>query len=217
MAAVLQFGRRDGARSQESFAALHTQFSGPLKRFFRGYRLNAADVEDLTQEVFIRLAAPGSQTDLRKPDAFVFTLARNLVRDRARRLYTRAVAQSVTIDDIELSCERPTPDHWLELSQELAGVENALSSLKPRTCEAFTLHRVHGESYAAIAKHMSISVSMVEKHIMSAMRALRCVSPHQTSHSNPPPCRTRVRKPRLSLVFSRAGQCSVHTAGSSGQ
>ena len=110
------------------------------------------------------------------PDAFVFTLARNLVRDRARRLHTRAAAQSITLDDIDLSCEQPTPDQWLELAQRLAQVKKALASLKPRTREAFVLHRVHGDSYAAIAIQMDISVSMVEKHIMSAMIALRAVN-----------------------------------------
>lgn len=176
MAAVLDFPSHLGGARPEPLTSLHAQFSAPLKRFFRSYRLNAADVEDFTQDVFVRLAGPGGQANLLKPDAFVFTLARNLVRDRARRLHTRAAAQSITLDDIDLSCEQPTPDQWLELAQRLAQVEKALASLKPRTREAFVLHRVHGDSYAAIAIQMDISVSMVEKHIMSAMIALRAVN-----------------------------------------
>jgi len=35
------------------------------------------------------------------------------------------------------------------------------------------MHRVHGESYAAIASQMKVSISMVEKHIMSATSLLR--------------------------------------------
>jgi hypothetical protein len=46
MSAVLDFGKKPGVQNQEPFAALHMQFFNPLKRFFRGYRLNAADVED---------------------------------------------------------------------------------------------------------------------------------------------------------------------------
>jgi RNA polymerase sigma factor (sigma-70 family) len=176
MAAVLDVSPYLGGHGPERFSALHSKFSAPLKQFFRSYRLNAADVEDFTQEVFMRLVTPGGQTNLRRPEAFVFTLARNLVRDRARRMHTRAVAQSITLDDVDLSCERPTPDRWLELAQQLAQVERTLASLKPRTREAFLLHRVHGESYTAIAIYMDISVSMVEKHIMSAMIVLRAVN-----------------------------------------
>jgi RNA polymerase sigma factor (sigma-70 family) len=172
MAAVLSFPPRT-----DSLGALHARFSAPLQRFFRGYRLNSADVEDLTQDVFVRLAGPSAQAELLKPDAFVFTLARNLVRDRARRLHTRAASMSVDVADIDnLSCERPTPEQSLELTQRLLQVERALAALKPNTREAFELHRVHGNSYAEIALHMSISVSMVEKHIMAAIVALRDVN-----------------------------------------
>jgi RNA polymerase sigma factor (sigma-70 family) len=171
MAAVLSFPHRG-----ESLCALHARFSAPLQRFFRGYRLNSADVEDLTQDVFVRLAGPGAQTDLLKPDAFVFTLARNLVRDRARRLHTRAMAISVGVEDIdELRCERPTPEQLLDISQRLQRVEKTLAGLKPATREAFELHRIHGHSYAEIALKMGVSVSMVEKHIMAAIAALRAL------------------------------------------
>lgn len=171
MAAVLSFPPTD------SLGALHARFSAPLQRFFRGYRLNFADVEDLTQDVFVRLAGPSAQAELLKPDAFVFTLARNLVRDRARRLHTRAASMSVDAADIDdLRCERPTPEQSLELTQRLLQVEQALVALKPNTREAFELHRVHGKSYAEIALHMRISVSMVEKHIMAAIVVLRDVN-----------------------------------------
>jgi RNA polymerase sigma factor (sigma-70 family) len=157
----------------EPLIALHARMVAPLRSFFRSYRLNAADIDDLTQEVFARLAGRGRQTNLRKPEAFVFTLARNLVRDRARRLYTKASSQSIPAEDARLSCGRPTPERRLELEQDLEGVERLLSAIKPTAREAFVLHRVHGENYATIAAHMNISVSMVEKHIMSAMQALR--------------------------------------------
>ena len=173
MAAVLDFSPRLGNHNAEPLRALHSRFSAPLNRFFRSYRLNAADAEDLTQDVFVRLAGPTHLADLLKPEAFVFTLARNLVRDRARRFHTRIMAHSVAAEDANLSCDRPTPEQWLELNQQLQHVDRVLASLKPHARKAFMLHRVHGDSYAAIAVQMGISVSMVEKHIMSAMSALR--------------------------------------------
>jgi len=50
-----------------------------------------------------------------------------------------------------------------------------LAGLKPNTREAFELHRIHGNSYAEIALQMGVSVSMVEKHIMAAIAALRAL------------------------------------------
>jgi RNA polymerase sigma factor (sigma-70 family) len=187
MAAVLDCFDAAEGQHPATLSALHARFSLRLKRFFRSYRLNAADVEDLVQDVFVRLAGPAGETNLLKPEAFVFTLARNLVRDRARRLHTKAQANSIAIDEIDLSCERPGPDQSLELAQLVQQVEQALESLSPNTRRFFLLHRLHGISYTEIAMHMKVSVSMVEKHIMSAITALRSVDtfPYQSQRMTP--------------------------------
>jgi RNA polymerase sigma factor (sigma-70 family) len=129
------------------------RFSVPLKRYFRSFGLNAADVEDLIQDVFpvfVRLVGPAGEADLLKPEALVFTLARNLVGDRARRFHTRAQAKSIAIEEVDLSCERPTPEQSLELSQLVQQVEQALRSVQPNARKVFLLHRVPGISYAEI-------------------------------------------------------------------
>lgn len=173
MASVLDCYREAGREDLGSLNALHARFACRLKRFFRSYRYKAEDAEDLTQEVFVKLAASAERARLLNAEAFVFTLARNLVRDRARRLYTRAGARTINFDEAAVNCELPTPEECVETEQQLARVEQTLAALKPKTREAFMLHRVHGESYAAIATYMKVSISMVEKHIMSAMTALR--------------------------------------------
>jgi RNA polymerase sigma factor (sigma-70 family) len=152
---------------------LHTRFRRPLQRFFATYRLNADDVDDFTQEVFLRLIGVERLQELRTPDAFVFTLARNLLRDRARRLYTRAAASSVRFEDADLPCGRPTPDEVLESQERLDRVVRRLEELKPATREAFYLNRLYGNSYAETAVAMGVSVSMVEKHIMLATAFLQ--------------------------------------------
>jgi RNA polymerase sigma factor (sigma-70 family) len=172
MAAVLGTSLRLDDPRARHLSALHARFAEPLQRFFRSYRLNTADVEDLTQDVFMRLAGPCAQAELRKPESFVFTLALNLVRDRARRLHTRALPKSVALDKVDLSCQRPTPDQSLEFEQRLKLVELTLAGLKPSVRDAFLMHRVYGESHAQIAGRMNISISMVEKHIMSATACL---------------------------------------------
>ena len=157
----------------QNLCALHQRFATPLRRFFRRYRLNAADVEDLTQDVFVRLAGSNMHVDLRKPESFVFTMALNLVRDRARRLHIKALPKSMAVEKLSLSCDLPTPDQCLEFEQRLRHAERLLSGLRPDAQEAFLMHRIHGESHVQIAAKLRISVSMVEKHIMAAVASLR--------------------------------------------
>jgi RNA polymerase sigma factor (sigma-70 family) len=172
MAAVLEFPRPPHAASDPT-AVLCTRLRISLQRFFASYRLTPHDVEDLIQDVFLRLAVPAVRPPLRNPDAFVFTVARNLVRDRARRLHTRAAAASVGLEDVELACGRPTPDELLAQRERLDRASNTLDSLKSKTREAFLRLRLDGCSYADIAAELGVSVSMVEKHVMVAASALR--------------------------------------------
>ena len=122
----------------QDLCALHRRFATPLRRFFRRYRLNAADVEDLTQDVFVRLAGSNMQVDLLKPESFVFTVALNLVRDRARRLHIKALPKSMAVEKCSSSCDLPTPDQCLEFEQRLRHAEQLLSGLKPDAQEAFS-------------------------------------------------------------------------------
>jgi len=172
MAAVLELPLPSRA-SADPISALCARFRLPLQRFFASYRLNPHDVEDLTQEVFLRLASPPTKPDLRNADAFVFTVARNLVRDRARRLHTRAAATSVGLDDLELPCGRPPPDELLMQRERLDRASATLDSLKAKSRHAFLRLRVEGCSYADVAADLGVSVSMVEKHVMAAASALR--------------------------------------------
>ncbi len=164
-----------GAPPGEQIAVLHERFCEPLQRFFASFRLNSQDVEDLTQEVFLRLARPSHRESLRQPDAFLFTLARNLVRDRARRLQTRAARSAVNLEDLDLPCDRPTPEESVEYEERLRRAAGALAGLKSETRRAFIMHRVQGCSYAEIASDMGVSVSMIEKHVMSAIASLRAI------------------------------------------
>lgn len=173
MAAVMEATNASLALAGGGISTLHSRFRRPLQRYFASYRLGTDEAEDLTQEVFLRLMGEGCPPSLRSPEAFVFTLARNLVRDRARRLYIRAGNATVPLEDVQLRCDGPTPDEVLEQGERLQRVMTCLQSLKPDTRRAFLLHRIHGHSYAEIARALGVSVSMIEKHVMAAIAALR--------------------------------------------
>jgi len=179
MAAVLDFAHCDS----EPFRALYARFRKPLQRYFASHRLSAADVEDFSQEVFLRIAKSSLAASLRNADVFVFTLARNLMRDRARRLRTQPFA--VPLEEVELFSDLATPEQALECDERLHSLAVALRGLKSTTQRAFLLNRLCGFSYAEIACKLSISVSMVEKHVMAAIAALRAAngeSPKLGSH-----------------------------------
>ncbi|NNA18770.1 RNA polymerase sigma factor [Pseudomonas lundensis] len=151
----------------ESLREFYTQ----ILHFLRKRTDNASDAADMTQDVFTQWLGYQDRAKVQQPRAFLFQMARNLLRDHWRR---QQVRQSVHADQVEredepLSDERDDPMLAAHRLQRLEQLKTVLAELSPRRREALILHRFEGLSQAQIAQRMGISVSMVEKHIAFAL------------------------------------------------
>jgi len=127
------------------------------------------DGDDVAQDTCVRALNLPAPQSVRDPLRYLLRIARNLIIDR-RRNRVRETALSESLAVIEYgSSDPPDPERILAGKQNLERVLAAIASLPPRCREAFTLHRFGGLSYAAIARRMGVSTSMVEKHIAEAM------------------------------------------------
>ena len=142
--------------------------------FFRRLR-NASEAEDLTQDVFVRLAASKAIT-VENADAYIFQIAANILRDRGRRERVRTDFRT-DMEHLEgAGFEAIDPDRVLEGRETLAEIVAALQELPERTRAIFLLVRIEKLKQAEIAAHYAISVSAVEKHLRRAVVQLaRCV------------------------------------------
>ena len=100
----------------------------------------------------------------------MFQVATNHGIDRLRRAQ---IARRSGIDEIESESLAPSVEETVSHRQSLAVIEQALNALPEKCRRAFTLHRFDGLSYAEIAVTLGVSESMVEKHIIRALKALR--------------------------------------------
>lgn len=126
-------------------------------------RFGVQDAEDVVQDVFLRMTYASERSSVRNKDAYVHSVALNLVRDRGRAAATRA-AVAGEFDENTRSLE---PDAWQIISsrQQLAILEAALAELPQKRRAALVLRRFDGLTYLEIAETLGLSVSMVEKHV----------------------------------------------------
>ncbi|MCS6624519.1 sigma-70 family RNA polymerase sigma factor [Roseibacterium beibuensis] len=162
--------RRPGG---DALADLNTRFARPLRSFFRKRACNEQEADDLVQEVFVRLAAREPAASMDHAEAYIFQIAANLLRDRARRQATRSAADRALEAKGGNSFEEISPERVLLGKQRLALLERVLGELPERTRVVFLLHRFEELKYAEIATRLEISVSSVEKHMMEAMRQIK--------------------------------------------
>jgi RNA polymerase sigma factor (sigma-70 family) len=144
----------------------------PTVRRYLARRVAAADLDDLVQDVAMRLHGRGAGGSINNPAAYVFQVAHSVVTDHARRNQVRHRSAHLTLEDNHHPVEVCSPERVLQGREDLARLVAAIGELPERTRQAFVLHRFEEMSYAAIARHLGISVSAVEKHIMKAIRIL---------------------------------------------
>jgi RNA polymerase sigma factor (sigma-70 family) len=160
-------------KTETDARALSRRFRPALVAFFVRRMHNHSEAEDLTQEVLMRVLERGAAIDERGPDAYVFQIAANLLRDRSRRLKVRAAYQAGfgMIDAGRV--EELDPDRVVQSRHTLAVILRALEELPDRTRNIFILFRLENMKQREIADTLGLSVRTVEQHVIRASVYLR--------------------------------------------
>jgi RNA polymerase sigma factor (sigma-70 family) len=176
--------RSIGTESRDALIArLDARFRGPLMVYFLRRRFLRTEAEDLTQEVFVRMLGRETEVPPDNVDVYIFQVAANLLRDRARRETTRHTSDHTSLDaPTEVTAngldrhpdliEDRGPERVLLAQESLAEALRALDELGERTRAIYILHRLEKIRHREIAALLGLSVSAVEKHVVKAVAHL---------------------------------------------
>ncbi len=160
------------AARAEAFARLAASMRGPLAAYFRRRVRNACEVEDLVQEVFLRLTVRGTPDSLDHVSAYIFQTAASVLTDRHRRRTVRQADDHVVFDPELYGDQDFDPARIYAGKQALNAAAAALMTMPERTRAIFLLRRLDGMRHKSIAFQLGISVSAVEKHMSRAIEHL---------------------------------------------
>jgi RNA polymerase sigma factor (sigma-70 family) len=150
--------------------SLDTYVTG-LRRYF-AKRVPADQIDDLIQEVFLRLQAHDAKGPIEHLDRYLFTVAASVLTDQSRRRAVRHDGAHESFEERHHPVDERSPERVLLDREELDVVMQAIAALPSRTRDVFVLHRFEEMSGSRIAAALGLSVSAVEKHIMRALRVL---------------------------------------------
>ncbi len=128
---------------------------------------NLAEAEDLTQETFTRLFG-GKAGRAGLHPGYIFQIAANLLRDRARNNRVRSDKESTVIQRYGESIDWVDPERIAAGKSVILEVLRSLSDLPQRTRAIFILYRIEDIDKNSIAHGFGISASAVEKHLTRA-------------------------------------------------
>ncbi len=139
------------AEAQNDLFQLSRRFRPALMAFFLRRLRSHAEAEDLTQDVFVRLAS-SQAVEMKSAEAYIFQVAANLLRDRARREKVRSDyrsrARTVEGADVDpLDPLRVATDR-----ESLAALVVGLQELPEKTRAIFVLYRLENVNKAAICE-----------------------------------------------------------------
>lgn len=158
-----------------AFSIIYNRYWGKVCNFSRLYITSEADIEDIVQQVFIKLwNYRESFKEDESFEGFFFIATRNLIFSHMRKSFNESAYKLTVLDTINES-----DTDWHGIQEEIEAnelgqyIEQLLKDLSPRQQEIFRLSRTEGCTNREIAEKLSISEKTVEKNITATLRFLR--------------------------------------------
>jgi RNA polymerase sigma factor (sigma-70 family) len=152
--------------------AVAQRFRPMLVGYFRKRVRDAAEAEDLTQEVFLRVLRRCDVAAISDVRSYLFETALSVLIDRSRRDKARhKIQHAAYAAEDHMAVDFPS-ERVLLGREALRTAHAVLRDMPERTRTIFVLRRLEGMKYSEIAVRLGISVSAVEKHMLRAMLLL---------------------------------------------
>lgn len=167
----------DSSEKNITVEELFVHYAPELIRFLNQKLNNRERAEDIAQDAFIRMQRVRNLGQLKNPKAYLYQTAANLLIDEHRReRLSKAylVEEQSSINGGE-TFDSASPERLLSAQQQMKRFEQALERMPENCRQAFLLNRINGLTYSEIAREMGVSVSSVEKYLISALKYCRHV------------------------------------------
>jgi RNA polymerase sigma-70 factor (ECF subfamily) len=165
---------RRARQSTEFVGTAFEQYHAGLHRFLLRRLRSSHNAQDLAQETYLRLLRMDSHELVRKPQAYLYRIAANLVYEFKLRERNEPVA--FDSEALERAAES-TPSGAIDAGEAVSlaqQLESVLGQLPPLYRAVFVLRKRDGMSYPEIARTLDISVHTVKKYLARAVAQCRC-------------------------------------------
>lgn len=165
----------DKASAGFSFSAV-AHYTKELHRYLARRLRNPQDVDDLAQEVYLRLLRMDETKCVRQPLAYLYGVAAHVVADFwIENGRTQTNIENESVEELEDDSSAALPDDLAERLNLQQQLERAIAKLPPLQAAILVLHKRDGFSYEEVAAKLGISVHTVEKYLTKARAQIRAM------------------------------------------
>lgn len=146
----------------------------PCERKVRAWllrRTSAEDVDEIIQDAYCRLAKLDDVSHIDRPDAYFFSIARNLL---VRRLRRQQIVPFEVIAEVDAYLDdQPSPEKQAADKRDYARLMELMAALPERCRRIVQLRKIEDWSQKRIAEHLGTTEKAVEKQIWLGVNAIR--------------------------------------------
>lgn len=163
--------------------ALASQAFGRYRRELHRYLMRRlrqpTDVDDLAQDVYMRMLAIDTAKVVHKPLAYLYGIASHVLADY--RIEVEQEREHITVDSdtVDEWAEQPScilPDDLADRLNLQQQIDRALAQLPPTHAAVLLAHKRDGLSYEEVAVKLNLSLHTVEKYVTQAKARIRTMS-----------------------------------------
>ena len=156
-----------------AFDLVYELYSHKLFSFVFKILKNEAEVDDIVQEVFVKIwESRNKLEDYKLLNSYIFTIAYNNSIDLIRK----RISSNKYLEHLKYSASinfTPTIISQIEYNELNNQVGMLIANLPDRQKQVYLLHREEGLTYPEIAEKLGISKNTVENHMVKALKYLR--------------------------------------------
>ena len=163
---------RNKTTRRSTGSAIHDAFTlhqAALKRFISRFLPNSHDIEDVSQETFLRAFTTEKTRVIEQPKSFLFRIAKHIALTQLTQKSRQITDYLEDFDDSEVLLVEETVEDEL-MARETLGIHcEAVAGLPPQCRRVYLMRKVYGMSHKEIAARLGIAVSTVEKHLIKGV------------------------------------------------
>ena len=164
--------RKGGNKANRNAGKVYTRHAPVVRRFLSSRLGNAADVEDLAHETYLRLTRVDNLDLIRNPEAYLVRIASNLANELLIKQGRNPAA--VSLDDIqEEDVAGSAVEGILEQGADLDRLQAVLGKMPPHYAAVLLMRKRDGFTPAEIAARLNIAPSTVPTYLKRALALVR--------------------------------------------
>jgi RNA polymerase sigma factor (sigma-70 family) len=143
-----------------------------LVRFIRRAWPDASEVEDIRQEVYIRVYESAAQSIPTAPKSFLFATTRHLLVDRIRRNRIVSIEVKGDLDALNVLVDERSPERQASAREEFLRLAGAFEALPMECREVVWLRKVERLTQSDVSKRLGVPARTIEKRVARGIRLL---------------------------------------------